>query len=323
MRLARQSAPSRHGHRELAARAGGEKDRRRLRIGLHLEADLGEHLGDCGADLAVAGKAVLGEREGDLEPVLVARLLHQLLGLGDVELARRLGLVEAEDRRRHHLVDLLAEAFHGDRGQRLAVDGEVHRHAHALVEERILGEGLAVLAHDLASGRLLPHIHLEVEDVDGVDGLNADLGVALQRLHVGGGNTIDEVELSGLQLGDASGVVWDLLAHDPLPGLLWSPEPVETLDDEVALRRPGDVLVRPRADGGLAGIERLVGVLLGETRRRLARDDEQTHEIIGERRRRAIGDDVDGQRVDDLGLLHAPDVDRGRIRARYHRNALD
>ena len=37
----------------------------------------------------------------------------------------------------------------------------------------------------------------------------------------------------------------------------------------------------------------------------------------------AVGDDVDRVRIDDLHLLDAPDVDRGRVRAGDHRDALD
>ena len=238
MRLAGQRAPARHRHRQLAARARREEHRGRLRVGLHLDADRREHLRDRGADLAVAGQAVLREAERDLEAVRIAGIGHQLLRRGDVVFALRQRLAVAEDRRRHELVHRLAEAFHRDLGERLAVDREIDRLAHARVEIGVLRQRRAVLGADLAGRRLLAHVHFEVEHVDGVDLGDRDLRIALERRHVGGRHARDQVELSGLELRDARGVVRDLLAHDPRPRLLAAPVAVEAVGDEVALRRP-------------------------------------------------------------------------------------
>ena len=206
-------------------------------------------------------------------------------------------------------------------GQRLAIDGEIDRLAHAQVLERVLVQRRAVLGGDVQ--RLVAHVELDVEDIDGVDGLHVDLGVALERIDIGGGNAADQVELSGLQLRDAGGIVGDLLADVTRPRLLRAPEAVVARQDEVAFRLPRNVLVRPGADRGLAGVERLVGGFLGQPGRSFRGDDEQADEVVGQVGRGTIGHDVHGERIDDLGFLHPPHVDGRRIGTRHDRDALD
>ena len=95
-----------------------------------------------------------------------------------------------------------------------------------------------------------------------------------ERRDVGRRHARDQVELAGLELRDARGIVRDLLAHDARPRLLAAPVAVETFGDEVALRCPRDELVRSGADRGLAGVEHLVGILLRDAGRGLVRYDE-------------------------------------------------
>ena len=102
-----------------------EEHRRRLPVRLHLEPDAGEHLRDRGADGAVAGQAVVGEMEADLEAVRVAGLGEQLARALNVRAQLGELLVVAEDAGGHHLVDRPAEALHRHLGERRPVDREI------------------------------------------------------------------------------------------------------------------------------------------------------------------------------------------------------
>ena len=141
MRLAGDCAPARHHEGIVAARAAREQHRRRLPVRLHLEPDAGEHLRDRGADGAVAGQAVVGEMEADLEAVGIPGLGQELARALNVGLKLGELLVVAEDAGGHHLVDRTAEALHRHLGERRAVDREIDGLAHPRVLERVLRQG--------------------------------------------------------------------------------------------------------------------------------------------------------------------------------------
>ena len=68
-----------------------------LRLGhgleIDLDVDLGQHGGDCLGDARVLDIAVVGRHHRDGEAVGIARLLHQRLGLGEVEAWGERGIV--------------------------------------------------------------------------------------------------------------------------------------------------------------------------------------------------------------------------------------
>ena len=108
-----------------------------------------------------------------------------------------------------------------------------------------------------------------------------------------------------------------------LPGFLGTPESIVAGQHQITLGLPRHVFVRAGADRRLARIEGFVSAFLGQARSGLGRHDKQAYEVVGQRRGRAVGDDLQGVGVDDFGFFHAAHVDRGRVGARDERNTFN
>ena len=278
MRLASQRAPTRHRHRKITPGAGREEDCGRLCIGGGINANRRQHLRNRGTNLGVPGQSVFGERELDLETVRVTRIGHQFFGCRRIELGLGQRLVEAKDRRCHHLAGRLAQAFHGEFDQAFAVNRQINRLAYAQVKQRIFRQRRTVLVAGVL--QLVAHVEFDIENIDCVDGLHIEFRVALECVHVGGGHAGNQVKLTGLELGHTGRVVGNFFAHVTSPGLLRAPVTVKAVKHKIALGLPRHEFVGAGANRCLARIEGLVGVVLGQASGSLRRDDEQADEVV-------------------------------------------
>ena len=223
MALAGQRCPAGHHQRGVAPAARGVEHGRRLAAGAYIEADARQHLGERCADRAVAGQAVVGEVQHHAEAVGIAGLGEQGAGLLHIRFRHRQAGDVAENAGGQHLRRRSAHVFHGDLGERRAVDPEVDRLAHAWIAERVGGQRGSIAGVDLR--RLVAEIEFQVEDVDGRDLHHLQRVIALQGRHVGGRRAGDDVDLAGAQLGHPCGVIRDLAADHFLPRRRAAPVP--------------------------------------------------------------------------------------------------
>lgn len=181
-----------------------EEQRPGLGLQVHLDVDARQHRGHGLADRLVVDVAVVGAVHRQLEAVLVAGLLHQRLGLVDIEgQALVEALVIAVDARRDQRAGRERAVAHDAAADRLDVDGVIEGLADAHVLERIG-------ALDAAVEQLVARA-VEAQEDDAAFRALQDVEVRhlLDARDVLRGHRVHHVDIAGQQRGDARGVVGD------------------------------------------------------------------------------------------------------------------
>jgi hypothetical protein len=287
----------------------------RLGVEVHLDVDARQHRDHRLADRLVVDVAVVRAIHGQREPVRVAGLGHQLLGLLEVGgRALELGAAVVEGRGDHQRGGHRLPAHHA-LGDRVLVDGEVEGLTHLDVLERVLALDARVLQlvpvlvhaeedraqlgpghHGGGAAGIDPLLVLQRHGVDPVNLAGEQRGDAGCRVGDGGEDRLVEVRL------DLAPVAVELLEHGPHAGLV--------LGDH---ERAGAVLVQGGvARAGGVGRRRLDdAVLLGPR----LRHDHPGRELGDGDGVRLLQHHVDGEVVDLYELGVGRDV-RGEVRAR-------
>ena len=296
-------------HVEIGVVGGGGDLAEELGLGLRrqvdLDADLGEHGGDGGADRLVVLIAVVRAVHAEGEAVGVAGLGHQGLGLFQVELrALVLGGVVAVHAGAEHEPGDVRLAAHDPGGDGVLVDRQREGLADSGVLER-------VLALDRGGGQLVaPLVHAEEDgaqlraddQVEALGGLDARL--VLRR------DGVDHVHVARQQGGDAGGGVGDDAEFDAGEVVLGLVPPVGVrLQDGAAVRLAQHQLERAGAHGVADGVvlvlggevDRLGGVVLLAPG--LAHDG-PGGDLLREDRIDLVGLELHRQVVDLAHLLH-------------------
>ena len=278
-------------------------------VELALDANLGPHCQDGLADGFIVDVAIVRAIQGQLEIVVVARLLEQRPRLFGVighalaqlwRIARHLRCDHRARRQRHPAHHRLPD--------RLDVDRPVKRLAHTNVVQRILALDVAVLQFGA----------LDVEpDVNGAVFVAVQyLGLLAQAIEILGGRVEHEVDFAGKQRGSARGILLDRRVDDfrHISFLRRLAPPVFVFNvDGLDIHLARLELVGACAHGVATGIALFVvieilrrgcAVLL----RPRAAHDRKHRQLAKQDRVGSLQHDVDRQRIDRLDVLDPGDI---------------
>mmetsp|Transcript_42316 Transcript_42316/g.99274 ORF Transcript_42316/g.99274 Transcript_42316/m.99274 type:complete len:578 (-) Transcript_42316:522-2255(-) len=303
-------APTQHVERRLVALEGlaVRDERRRDQPCLH--ADLGPHAHGCLTDRLVVDIAVVRAMQREFEALRVAGLGQKPAGLVRVSFRGRVECsLPAIGARWHHQRPGDRQAAHDAALDRLAVQGQVHGLAHALVFEGVpaLDVGVAQLVAALVH-------HKE----DGPD-LRALDDLELARL-------LDPEEICRRQVGDQVHVTGEEGGHagrsrlDRQVGQLGdvaavaAPPVFVLLQLELLIGLPGQEAIRAGACGIAAREVLVLGLVVGDAARVVLQapclaHDEEIGDVLQQHRRGRFQHQVDRVGVDLADLLDARHVD--------------